>query len=136
MRILLSAILVFVALAPVAQAATVTSSQDVEWVQDRIESYFGPHNAFKVTIESENGVVSIVDVPKGVILSVVASEYEACESRDASQIPRLYRGDMTIRTRRNDEVKEGESTRGSDLMAKAPLEVTLHGVVVSIELVE
>ncbi len=136
MKILLSALMVVVALASVAQAAFMSSSEEIEWTQDHVESYFGPHNAYRVTIESDNGVVSVIDVPEGVLLSIVASEYGARESGDSSQIPRLFRGDMTIRARRNDEVREGESSMASDLMAKAPLEVKLHGVVVSVEMVQ
>ena len=136
MRIPSSVALVIVVAALFAPAAIPAAEQDVAWTRDHIESYFGPHNAFRITIESETGVVSVMEVPAGVFLSVVASEYETRGSGDAPGVPLLYRGDMTIRTRRHDEVREGESSSASALMAAAPLEISLRGVVVAVEILD
>ncbi|MHB8077893.1 MAG: hypothetical protein ACYDIE_01385 [Candidatus Krumholzibacteriia bacterium] len=136
MRRLSLAILIIAMGASGAVAQETTPSKGVKWAQDGVESFFGPQDAFQVTISSANGVVSVIDVPRGVILSVAAAEYEARELEDSLKYPRLFRGDMTIRTRRFDEVKNSEGNAATDLMAKAPLEVKLQGVIVSVAKVE
>ena len=136
MKVLFSAVLIVAMAMSLAVAQDATPIQSVKWATDGVETFFGPQDAFRVTITSANGVVSVVDVPKGVILNVVASENAAGQLKDSSKYPHLFRGDMTIRCRRSDEVRDGESRVASEMMAKAPLDIKLREVVVSVAKVD
>ena len=99
-------------------------------------SYFGPGQAFKVTVESENGVVSVLDVPKGVFLNVVAFIDENPDKNGRLEFPMEIKGDVTIRTRREDELKSNESRSADSIMAWSPLEMSLKNVVVHLDVIE
>lgn len=99
-------------------------------------TYFSPKQSVKLTITSENGIVSVLEVREGVILNVVASEERNPGFNEPMELPRTYRGDITIRLRRQDEVQETESRVAQEIMARAPLEMTLKNAVVLLETVE
>ena len=91
-----------------------------------------------VTIESKGGVVSVVEVPEGVLLNVEGhvAQNLALEQLKADEMPRLFRGDLVIRTRRADEVAEEEGHRADSIIAKAPLELRVRAARVVVERAE
>ncbi len=99
-------------------------------------SYFAAVQPYRVTIHSENGVVSVLHVPSGVFLNIDTSEQADENSMTSGELPRTFRGNLTIRTRRADEVKEGESQIAADIMASAPLEIVLRNATVLVEVAE
>ena len=95
--------------------------------------YYAPIKAFKVTIESENGLVSVVNIPLGVYLNVEAYEAQNPDYHDWTEGPRTFRGDIVLRARRADEIKSGESSHAHEMMALAPFEISLTNAVVLVE---
>ncbi len=88
---------------------------------------------YKVTIESKSGAVSFLEVPQGVMLNVEGLTDENPSVMKQEGLPRTFRGDLVIRTRRADEVAVDDSLLSSSIMAKAPLEMRVKGGVVIIE---
>ena len=105
---------------------------------DRSEIYYGGRLEHRVTIKSPTGVMSVFNVPAGVMLSVV-------HDRAASDTPvrgtHTLRGDLIVRTRRYDELDTRERFGTPDernaavIMAGAPLVLTLRNVEVTVETV-
>ena len=87
-------------------------------------TYFAAVQPYSVTIETSNGVVLELYVPKGVFLSVQAPEKENPDAQ-VLELPRTFRGDVTLRMRRADEVSATESTLARETMAKSPVELTI-----------
>ena len=75
-------------------------------------------------------------VGTGVFLNLVATEEQNPGFKESMDFPRTCRGNITIRTRREDEIQDGESRVAHEFMAKAPLEMTLKNAVVLLEVVE
>ena len=98
-----------------------------------INHYYLPSTAFKVTIESESGLVSVVNIPLGVFLNVQFYEEKNPEYHEWKGGARTFRGDIVIRARREDEIESGESNAAHDLMAKSPFQISLSNAVVLVE---
>ena len=96
-----------------------------------LNTYFPADRAWKVTIESANGLLLEFDVTPGVFLSihVNAEPFEAAEEMAEA---RHWKGDVFLRMRRYDEIALTESKAGRDIMAKSPLEMNLKDVVVQV----
>lgn len=94
-------------------------------------TYYHPRQAWKVTIQTDNGVLSVLEVPEGVYLSVQASEAQNPISEGSTDIHGAYQGDIVIRTCRVDETQENESL--DEKMAKSPLEMSLKNATVIVE---
>lgn len=113
-------------LAAVAQKAP--PLQAPEEIPPQGQVFFGPGRPFRVTVQSDRGVVMVLEIPQGVLLSV---EYD--DPRVPAEDHLTFRGDVTIRTRRGDEVAATESQSAHDIMLKAPVELALTQVVVVVE---
>ena len=98
--------------------------------------FYAPMQPYKVTIQSPRGVVSVLDVPKGVFLNIQGLQEQNPDFREDTGLPRTFRGDLTVRTRRADEVQAAESTVARDIMAKSPLVISLTNAVVIVESVK
>ena len=72
---------------------------------------------------------------QGVFLNLQASEERNPNWQEEHDLTCLFRGDIIICTRRADERAESESNSMTEIMAKAPLEMTLKNAVVRIEIV-
>lgn len=101
-------------------------------VDDTFKSFFGPARAYRVKIESEGGVVSTLELPKGVYLSLYGASGSKRGEMDASTGTQTFSGDLTLRIRRADELVEGESAKAVDIMARAPLAMELRNVSVEV----
>ena len=98
--------------------------------------YFGSVCSYRVTVQSENGMVSVLDVPRGVLLSVhTEAEYPRPVDRPRG-FPWTFDGNIIIRMRRADEVAPGESRVSHEIMARAPLSIVLRDVTVVVEKLE
>lgn len=108
------------------------AAQDASAAQPKyITSNFAPHaGGYRVTIESAGGLVATLEVPDGVFLSLTGPAYP--EPGESALSGRRFRGNVTIRTRRDDEREEGESNLADAIMAKSPLEVSLEDVIVEV----
>jgi hypothetical protein len=106
------------------------------WPEGALSAYFGPNQALMLTVTSENGIVSVLDVPKGVFLNVVAVEDQNPGIMESLELPITFRGDMTIRTRREDEIEKPQGRAAHEFMATSPLVMTLKSAVVILEAVE
>ena len=106
--------------------------------QGVFSTFYAPTKDYEVTIESDNGVVSVLDISNGVFLSVHAlKEQNPSREHDFQNgLPRTFHGDIIIRLRRADEMEENESRGAGDIMAKAPLEMTLKNAVVVVKEVD
>lgn len=95
-------------------------------------TFFSTKVAHKVSIRSEGGVVILLEAPAGVLLSIFgeagATRNKLGEIDDSAS----FSGDLTLRARRGDEIVEGESRTADDIMAKAPLEMKLKDVSVTV----
>ena len=120
--------------------------QDEAVIQDVIPAkqrwsttFYTPTFVYEVTIRSENGVVTVLDLPKGVSLTVSASmaQYPSLTEYRQNGLLGTYQGDIIIiRMRRADEIEKDEGPAGMDIVAKAPLEMTLTNAVVVVRWVE
>ena len=101
-----------------------------------IKAYYGPSVALRVEILSEKGVLSVLEVPKGVFLNVESFIEGRPSQEPLSEVPYTFHGDITIRTRRADEMAENESRDGDAIMSKSPLQIELKNATVTVEVVE
>jgi hypothetical protein len=106
------------------------------WPEGSFSAYFGPNQSLKLTVTTENGIVSVLNVPRGVFLNVVATEKQNPDFEEATSFPRSFRGDIIIRTRREDEIQKSDSRIAHEFMAASPLEMKLDNAVVLLEVVE
>ena len=95
--------------------------------------FYAPIQAYKVTIESEKGIVTVLEVPPGVFLNVQGYVNQNPSVRERTTDPRTFRGELVIRSRRADEREVGESRALHEIMAKSPLEMHLKNAVVVVE---
>lgn len=109
-------------------AQEASSPQAPEEIPPLGQVFYGAGQPFRVTVQSDRGVVLVLEVPQGVLLSV---EYD--DPRVPSEDHRTFRGDVIIRTRREDEVAATEGRSAHDIMLKAPVELVLTQVVVVVE---
>jgi hypothetical protein len=92
-----------------------------------------PH---RVTIETQTGVVSVINVPAGVLLSV---EGNRAASDRPVRGPHRFRGDLILRTRRFEELDARErfgtpnERNASVIMDRALFVLTLRDVDVTVE---
>ena len=100
------------------------------------ETYYSSGNAYRITIESHNGTLTVLEVPQGVMVNVAGSMEQNPLPRAGSGLPHTFRGDLIIRTRRADEIEATESSRSAEIMSQAPLELALTNAVVTIAVVE
>ena len=95
-------------------------------------TYYQPTQAYRVTIRSRNGIVTLLDVPRGVHLSL-HGEQNSFDEGARGAFPHTFQGPLTLRARRTDEIEENEGSIAREVMAKAPLEMTLGNAVVVID---
>ena len=127
-------ILVFLCCALPLSAAIETSTSPLQCESDgSFRSYFGPGLEFEVTIYSDKGVVSVMEVPEGVFLGVSGEPGSKYEKPERDGEPYTFSGDLTIRTRRADEMADGESRSAGDIMAKAPVVIELGNALVAVK---
>jgi hypothetical protein len=100
------------------------------------EVFFPASRAHKVTVRSGNGVVSVLEVPHGVRLSVYGAAGASFVKPESLGSPAGFDGDLTLRLRHYDESGAGESDSALDIMALAPFVLELKSVSVVAEAVE
>ncbi|MEM1094763.1 MAG: hypothetical protein AAGJ10_09175 [Bacteroidota bacterium] len=91
---------------------------------------------YTLTIEHEDGLVSTVDVPKGVLLNVEASEEDNREVNASGArvaFPLTLQGDIVVRTRQADTIRPGESQSMRAIMDKAPFKLSLTNVTLKVQ---
>ena len=98
-----------------------------------INHFYAPTTSYKVTIESANGLVSVVSIPIGVFLNVQFYELENPEYHEWDGGPRTFRGDIVIRARRSDEIKPEVGGGAQEMMNNSPFEISLSDAVVLVE---
>ena len=131
MRILLSATVALLSWSAAVHAQDTPAAARL-WPGGSVSAFFGPGlSAYRLTIESENGVVSVIEVPDDVFLGVIASRPPGDGLGDW-ELPKTVTGTVRIRTRRADELEDGERSADA-IMSKAPFELTLRNVSVHIE---
>lgn len=96
-------------------------------------SHYAPGQDYTITVESEDGIVSTLTVPRGAFLSVQATTEHNPDYKEAHGIPREFRGDIVIRTRLATEVAPDESRSAPAIMSKAPVAMTVKNAVVLVE---
>ena len=107
-------IIAAVASRPMAQAPQLTAKY--------FSSYARPH---RVTISRNGTIVTTLNVPAGVWLSVYSDQEPVRTGQDG----RLeFHGNVEIRTKPNAEVQRPGSGDATDMMATAPLVVTAQNV--------
>lgn len=120
----------------VAFAQDNPSAQKVSMDPVVSNTYYAAVQAYRVTIESANGMVSVLDVPRGVLLNVQTNTVQNDDIEQVQDLPHTFRGDLVIRTRRVDEVEASEGLMSKNIMAKAPVEMVVKNGVVVVEKVE
>ncbi len=104
-----------------------------------LNAYFSPKRAHRVRISSSQGVVSVLEVPRGTWLNVQADQEvnAGWQARANTTVgPPVFRGDVALRTRRADEVEESDGSALFAVMARSPVEVMLRDVVVEVKAVK
>lgn len=101
--------------------------------QGTINAYYTFLLPIKVTIESENGLVSTMTFPPNIMLNVQFYLKDNPDYKGLKGKPLLFRGDIIIRARRSDEIKPGESRASHALMSKAPYEIHIYDCVIFLE---
>ena len=97
-----------------------------EWKIRSFASYAWP---YRVTIYRNGTLLTRLEIPKGVYLSVYSTD-----PRAPGAVPRFeYHGDVMIRARPRSEVDSGESGNAEVMMEKAPLIMTAQSVDVVVE---
>ena len=135
MKKLSASIVCLIALLFVSVAAEPVAPPKVCVDDGSFRTFFNTTEAHKVTIRSEGGVVTVLEVPEGVFLSVFGgAEATRSETSEADRSV-SFSGDLTLRARRRDEMAVGESRNADDIMAKAPLEMKLESASVTVEIV-
>ncbi len=99
-------------------------------------TYMGPATAYRISISTEHGAVSVMDVPAGSLLGVSGAAGSKTErlSEDGSSF--RCSGDITIRVRRMDDVASDEDRSGLAMMAKAAVVTEVHAGTVEVMVVE
>lgn len=96
--------------------------------QPSCQVFYSSQGAKTVTIQSDNGPVTTMEIPDGVYLNVAYTQ------RVKTATGAIFQGETTIiRLRRKDEVAADESRISRDIMAKGPLEIVLKNAVVRVE---
>ena len=131
MRRVVTALLLALALCTASNAG----GSSKPFPEGSVSAYFGPGQHPRLTITTANGVVSVLDVPQGVFLNVIGPEKANPGVAETKDFPRTFKGDITIRTRRKDEIGESESTAAREFMAKSPLEMSVKNASVLLEVV-
>ncbi len=104
--------------------------------RNRLEIYYGGRLERRVTIKSPTGVMSVINLPVGVMLSV---EHDRAASDKPVRGTHTFRGDVIVRTRRYDELDTHErfgtpEERNAEvIMARSPFVLTLRDVDVTVE---
>ena len=97
-------------------------------------TYYQPSQAYRVTIRSDKGIVTRLEVLKGVYLSLHgAKDQDSFHDGSREDFPHTFLGPLAIRMRRTDEIEANESLISRQVMAKAPLEISLGASVVVID---
>ena len=95
-------------------------------------TFHAPVDQFIIKIQSENGIVTTLEIPKGVFFSIQATE-KSNPDRSEEAYPKMYKGDIVIRTRRADEVGENEGRGAWEMMQLSPFQLALENVTVIVE---
>jgi len=84
-----------------------------------------------ITITTENGLVSTLELPKGVNYSVQLGNSDLPILRE-TPFRKTFIGDVVIRVRHSDEISEAESTDSWTAMQQAPFQLALSNVTVKV----
>ena len=98
-----------------------------------INAYYSFTVPAKITVESENGLVSTMDFSPGMMLNVEFYEKENPEWRNQAEGSLTFRGNIVVRARRSDEIKEDEGRKGHEIMSHAPYELNLSNALIVVE---
>ncbi|MEM8488512.1 MAG: hypothetical protein AAF564_23395 [Bacteroidota bacterium] len=101
--------------------------QQSDLLPDVLGAYHLTKVDYKITIQSEEGVVTTLDFPKDMILYIEASMGQVIWEGE----PRVFSGDITLRALRNDELKLRDNF--SEKMEASPFQLNLSNVVLTIE---
>ena len=100
MKTLTLALFVTMCCCSVALAQDQSPDDEAARSSDSFDIYYS-NQGYKVTIESKSGVVSVLEVPQGVLLNLeVQMTQNPSLLRQGADLPRTFRGDLVIRTRR------------------------------------
>lgn len=97
--------------------------------------YDTSNHSYKITIKTNNSILSSIQIPKGVYLNVEYTTEQNSEIvKDASKSD-TYQGDLIIRIKNTEKVEKSEVELRllSDIMSKSPMEIKLIDVTVIIE---
>lgn len=85
-----------------------------------------------ITITSENGLVSTLELPRGVNYSIQLGNSDTPILRETPYL-RIYKGDVVIRVRRVDKSAETENMDSWTVMQQAPFQLALSNVTVKVD---
>ncbi len=114
MKTLTLALFVMMCCCSIALAQDRTPIEEASTSADIFNVYYSDVG-YKITIESKGGAVSVLEVPEGVMLNLEGQMTQNPSLRKGADLPRTFRGDLVIRTRRADEVGVNESNLSSSI---------------------
>lgn len=96
--------------------------------------HYSARHTYQVQISSAEGDVSTLSVPRGTYLNIQADP----AANPGSQTPiteseNVFYGDIVLRTRRVDEVREDEPSAAFAVMANAPTKMVFRDAVVQVQ---
>ena len=101
--------------------------QQSDLLPDVMGAYHLTKEVYKITIQSEEGMVTTLDFSQDIILYIEASMGQVVWEGE----PRVFSGDITLRALRNDELQLRDNL--TEKMAASPFQLNLSNVVMTIE---
>jgi hypothetical protein len=92
--------------------------------------FYSPGLHLEVTVSTEKGVATVLDIPAGVFLSISSPSTIEGDFEQNHELPQTIRGGVSLHIGREDEVSEGKTIIGEAIMARSPLTMTVENAVV------
>ncbi len=89
------------------------------------EAFFGPTRAWTVTINSSEGVVSVLQVPKGVVVGISGTYELMSPFADTTAVGYEFGGDLTIKLRHIGDPGSHVNQPMSACLVDAPVELRI-----------
>lgn len=97
---------------------------------DRMTTYFSPEYAYVITVTASGGEATVFEVAEGNYLSV---EGPFVAGFPNPEYPRVFSGDLEVRTRPASEIPSPEGMPAHEIMEDAPVLASLHGGRISVD---
>jgi hypothetical protein len=116
---------VLIALLVCGWGVSVRAATDTGTSSGPPEAFFGTSRAWTITISSADGIVSVLDVPKGVVIGI--SGADVLKSIIDGAVPAKYEfgGDLTIRLRRIGDPNKYINQPTAACLVNAPVELRI-----------